>query len=212
MKLKILLDGDVQVCFPDGAREIIPVNRLTILNDFADELNLFGDAISDGYIDELFEEAFPFEASAIATHELLDRSMPQDSPDVHMEHEAWKHLDESVDDEKGPMDVDSDGRASTPMSEPRPSIQSSPYVATTSSAMPPQLPSTSAPHPSSLYPSTLESDRGADWRSFVILPTAPKDHAFISQVPPAQPTKTFLQRLNKEYKVLSSSLPGKTPL
>ena len=202
------------VCFPDGAQEIIPVNRLTILNDFADELNLFGDAISDGYIDELFEEAFPFEASAIATHELLDISMPQDSPDVHTEHEAWKHLDESVDDEKGLMDVDSDGRASTPMSEPRPSIQGSPSVATTSSAMPLQLPSTSAPHPSTLDPSMLESDRDAehDWRSFVILPTAPKDHAFISQVPPAQPTKTFLQRLNKEYKVLSSSLPGKTTL
>jgi ubiquitin-conjugating enzyme E2 O len=42
---------------------------------------------------------------------------------------------------------------------------------------------------------------------FRILASAPADHAFYTS-PPAQPSKSFLSRLRKEYKVLDSSLPG----
>lgn len=45
------------------------------------------------------------------------------------------------------------------------------------------------------------------WNRFEILSAAPLDHAFISS-PPAQPSKSFLSRLTKEYRILSSSLPG----
>lgn len=45
------------------------------------------------------------------------------------------------------------------------------------------------------------------WKRFNILPSAPLDHAFISS-PPAQPSKSFLGRLTKEYRILSDSLPG----
>ena len=51
------------------------------------------------------------------------------------------------------------------------------------------------------------SDDATRWKRFEILPNAPIDHAFYSS-PPAQPSR-FLARLNKEYRVLSSSLPGK---
>lgn len=45
------------------------------------------------------------------------------------------------------------------------------------------------------------------WRKFAFLPSVPPDHAFFDS-PVAQPSKTFMTRLNKEYRVLGSSLPG----
>jgi ubiquitin-conjugating enzyme E2 O len=204
MKLKLLLNGEVEIRFPDGTSDVVPVDRLTILNDFADELD---NAVSDGYADEFSEEGFPYDTSAATAHGLDGGWTPQGSPDGHMEHEAWKHLDESVCDEMALMDVDSGERASTPVSELRPS-------SSLSSTMRSQLSSTMILSPSSFNLPRLESHFVAehDWRSFVILPSAQRDHAFISEPPATQPTKAFLQRLNKEYKVLSSSLPGEVLL
>lgn len=48
---------------------------------------------------------------------------------------------------------------------------------------------------------------GIQWKRFEILSSAPPDHAFFSS-PPALPSKSFLGRLSKEYRVLTSSLPG----
>jgi ubiquitin-conjugating enzyme E2 O len=45
------------------------------------------------------------------------------------------------------------------------------------------------------------------WKKFAFLPSVPPDHAFFD-TPVAQPSKTFMTRLNKEYRVLGSSLPG----
>ena len=52
-----------------------------------------------------------------------------------------------------------------------------------------------------------ESSEESIWTPFRILSSAPVDHAFYN-APPAQPSKLFLTRLRKEYKVLESSLPG----
>jgi ubiquitin-conjugating enzyme E2 O len=48
---------------------------------------------------------------------------------------------------------------------------------------------------------------GIQWKRFEISSCAPPDHAFFSSAP-AQPSKSFLGRLTKEYRVLTSSLPG----
>lgn len=45
------------------------------------------------------------------------------------------------------------------------------------------------------------------WKRFDILSSAPADHAFYSE-PPAQPGKSFMTRLNREYRALANSLPG----
>jgi len=45
------------------------------------------------------------------------------------------------------------------------------------------------------------------WKKFSFLPSVPPDHAFFD-TPVAQPSKAFMTRLNKEYRVLGSSLPG----
>lgn len=45
------------------------------------------------------------------------------------------------------------------------------------------------------------------WKRFDILPSTPTDHAFYDR-PVAQPSRTFMARLHKEYRALSTGLPG----
>lgn len=51
------------------------------------------------------------------------------------------------------------------------------------------------------------SVRESIWKRFDILPSTPPDHAFHGSAP-AQPSRSFLARLSKEYKILENSLPG----
>ena len=46
------------------------------------------------------------------------------------------------------------------------------------------------------------------WNHFEVLSEAPVDHAFYSTVP-NRPSKQFMTRLQKEYRILANSLPGK---
>ena len=57
--------------------------------------------------------------------------------------------------------------------------------------------------------SGVDEDRGSHWKRFEILPEAPHDHAFFNSTP-SQPSRNFLTRLQKEYRALSSSLPGRS--
>jgi ubiquitin-conjugating enzyme E2 O len=49
------------------------------------------------------------------------------------------------------------------------------------------------------------------WKQFDIISSAPPDHAFYAS-PPSRPSKSFLGRLAREYRVLQSSLPGLCPV
>jgi ubiquitin-conjugating enzyme E2 O len=79
----------------------------------------------------------------------------------------------------------------------------------------PVSPTSSVPHDSALLstphvvPPLMEDDTKEEltWKGFDILSCAPRDHAYFSSIP-SQPSKSFLGRLTKEYRVLSSSLPG----
>lgn len=81
-------------------------------------------------------------------------------------------------------------------------------------------PSTVADVPAVAGPSTNANVNGrsilddldeetSPWHRFEILPSAPMDHAYYgTKSSAAQPPKTFLTRLAKEYRVLASSLPS----
>lgn len=71
----------------------------------------------------------------------------------------------------------------------------------------PQDPST--PQPTSQPHEPLQDSENDDfcWKRFDILPSAPADHAFFSK-PIAQPSRAFMARLHKEYRALSTGLPG----
>jgi ubiquitin-conjugating enzyme E2 O len=67
-------------------------------------------------------------------------------------------------------------------------------------------------------PTDVQSDSGAGgdndedsvtsgWNRFDIIPSVPPDHAFYN-TPSSTPSKPFLARLSREYRVLSNSLPG----
>lgn len=57
----------------------------------------------------------------------------------------------------------------------------------------------------------VSEDEESSWTRFDILSFAPRDHAFYLS-PHAQPSKSFLGRLTKEYRALASSLPGEIRL
>lgn len=75
----------------------------------------------------------------------------------------------------------------------------------------PTTPTSSVPYDSApLSMPPLKGDNLKEeltWKRFDILPCTPHDHAYFSSIP-SQPSKSFLGRLTKEYRVLSSSLPG----
>jgi ubiquitin-conjugating enzyme E2 O len=61
----------------------------------------------------------------------------------------------------------------------------------------------------SARPTSLQLPEDSEhWNHFEILSEAPVDHAFYSTVP-NRPSKQFMARLQKEYRILASSLPGK---
>jgi len=49
------------------------------------------------------------------------------------------------------------------------------------------------------------------WKRFDVLSSAPTDHAFYDK-PVAQPSRPFMARLHKEYRALSTGLPGRSIL
>ena len=73
----------------------------------------------------------------------------------------------------------------------------------------PVPPGASTPQPESLPHEPLRDLENDDlyWKRFDILPCAPTDHAFYDR-PIPQPSRTFMARLHKEYRALSTGLPG----
>ena len=67
----------------------------------------------------------------------------------------------------------------------------------------------STPQPSSQHHESLRDLENDDlyWKRFDILPCAPSDHAFHDR-PVGQHSRAFMARLHKEYRALSTGLPG----
>lgn len=202
------MNGDIEIQLPNGSKEIVSIERLTILNDFIDEFTGMDDGGSEeDYGDEAEEDmrdatGFPYFFNDPDNHQL---SVQGRVARYATEDDAWKHLDEATNDshvsdsERASMEIDDDSMS-----------PSSPLTLSSAPTSPPPF-SGSFSLPATIMSISQISgnpEPSDSWSSFVILPSAPKDHAFLTQVPPSQPTKAFLQRLNKEYKVLSSSLPG----
>lgn len=199
----------------DSSLVVLPLERLTRLHDGLDQLeDLWGDASEQ---DSMMSDE---DAETWATNEQGEwvRGDAVDGDD-------WST------DEEEPMEVDDDGWSSsdpTALQSSSEAATSPPGVLTPDDLKTPQALSTRTQTPdmpnaalfnegvptngSSAHSNlaALGSSEGAEthWKRFEILPSAPVDHAFYGSAP-AQPSRTFLARLNKEYRVLESSLPGK---
>ncbi|SJL05546.1 uncharacterized protein ARMOST_08914 [Armillaria ostoyae] len=196
---KLRLDGQIEVSHPEGSVRVYPLQRLTRLYDSIEQLE------DDPWGDEHSHDE----------HEYLEGSgyWPDESG-------VWHHLDESMDgwedieDVDDTMDVDmwhhdeDTPRVSGPSSPsiidqfpPPPTVEMDVESDTTSVNPVVDILKT-------MKDGTTIDEENDDfpWKRFDILPSAPHDHAYYAS-PPAQPSKSFLSRLQREYRILQSSLP-----
>ncbi|KAG6862445.1 hypothetical protein C0995_011885 [Termitomyces sp. Mi166 len=190
---ELKLDGTIEVTHPDSTVEIYPLQRLTKLYDGMEQLETAlweddGDSSDDHSGDES-EQIWSMDEDSVWQPDLNEGDW-EDYEDDEMQ---------SVEDDS--INVVSDGWEDEPMNTSTDETNTST----------PEAPLAQNIRPRPALEGLGTTDKCATgttltWNRFEILSSAPLDHAFISS-PPAQPSKSFLSRLTKEYRVLSTSLP-----
>jgi ubiquitin-conjugating enzyme E2 O len=180
---------------PNGTAAVYPVERLTKLYDSMEQLEdgVFEDEVEDDHRGYNEEEIWAMDHDGVW------------QPHNHDDDDEWEEMD---DDEGDTMDVDAPGWDTEQPAESAMDVVATPQPRVS----PPQQENVSVQTSPLQTPSPTIVDDGefdgatAQWKRFDVLASAPPDHAFYSS-PPANPSKAFLGRLTKEYRVLASSLP-----
>ncbi|KIK70823.1 hypothetical protein GYMLUDRAFT_32884 [Collybiopsis luxurians FD-317 M1] len=179
------LDGFVEVLHPEGTSMSYPLGRLTRLYDGIEQLE-----------DEFYENGSEGEQHLHGIWDYDYHWGPDDEP--------YDHEEVEDEDDKDDLNI---GEAD------RHSLSASPTTILSMSSS-----SSNSVTPDSTQPIlelaieeeiTLEetgSKKDDNWENFKILTSAPPDHAY-SQTTAAQPSRQFMSRLNREYRILMSSLP-----
>lgn len=194
----------MEVTLADSSVRTLPLERLTKLYDGLDHMDdIWGDegSSADDYSD----------GGDMPMLEVIGGQ--DDFPG--QEEGDW----EDVEDDENMSEDDQGDWAMSEGSEAgaQPELASTPPVAS-SGALTPMPPATETPASVASPPRPLSPKQPAasssaaqteelPWERFEMLSEAPVDHAFYSS-PRAQPSKNFMSRLTKEYRVLSNSLPG----
>lgn len=213
---KLRLDGTIEVTHPNSDICIYPLQRLTKLYDGIEQLEDDGwaEGMSEGYEsnDDTGDGVWLKDDTGVWRYHLHEDDDGED----------WEETDEEyVEGENGHDDDDVMSVDEDHTDEMDTALPSLPGTLHPDMPPPERLPpAPAAPHHSSseLHQDIMvdgdsdsdELDSAPDdspWKRFDILTAAPSDHAFYSSIP-AQPSKQFLGRLAKEYRVLSNSLPG----
>ncbi|TFK56945.1 hypothetical protein OE88DRAFT_1670528 [Heliocybe sulcata] len=186
----LLSDGTVKVLLPDTSEVVLPLDRLTRLYDGLEQLE-------DMMADEMSDSGEGSEGAEDEYWTQDENGIWRPAADVG-DKDEWEETDE--DEEDGEEDVDA-------MDVDEPDAEQMPMDI----SPPPEVEGAATPRPlveaegeGAKAPS--DEEREANWKKFELLPATPVDHAFYAS-PPAQPSRSFLGRLTKEYKVLSNSLP-----
>ncbi|KAJ7293424.1 hypothetical protein C8J57DRAFT_1551895 [Mycena rebaudengoi] len=205
----INLDGTVELTHPNGVVRSYPLQRLTKLYDGIDQLeDDMWDEMSDGH--------------ASYAEDNSGWVMGEDGnwqPEVGEEGEAEGWEDDDGSDESGESWEEGDDTPlktavwpddqEVPPVDPIVSMDASIGEARADTPRPEAR--ELLPHQFHWNSSDLEDPDSDDsqeqpWKRFEILSSAPQDHAYYNS-PPAQPSKSFLGRLTREYRVLANSLP-----
>lgn len=232
---QLRLDGSVEVTFPNGLTAIFPLQRLTRLYDTMEQLeDLWGDEMPG----EGEEGSRPQEEEFWAMDEDGNWHQGTGEDDEDWEEEGDEgDEDMAVDDDGWDLGPEAEPPAANTAasnnswwpgflsptqnnSKPDDNGQRDPS-STTKSTSPDTMQDITegseavdlaavngvpdVPQPSHI-PDTEAED--SPWKRFELLSEAPPDHAFYSSVP-SQPSRQFLARLQKEYRALTNSLPGK---
>lgn len=211
---QLRLDGLVEVTLPDLRKIVVSLERITRLHDGLEQLeDLWGDELSDG-------------------HSVYDHSHDDGTYEVQTEDGRWRQFDgesegdwvDENEEEEMLSDLgDLDSMEVDEIMVDEPVIHSNgavpgawPSQGDGAYDIQPQASSTPKPECSEIASTTTttttdttqeEHLRELPWKRFDILPNAPPDHAFF-ETPADQPSRQFMARLSKEYRALSTSLPG----
>lgn len=216
-QLQLHLNGSVEVTLPDFTKLHIPIERLTRLNDGLEQLeDLWGDELSEGHSD------YGSDRDGEATYEIQ-------AEDGNWQQYSGEPEDEWVDEDGEAMSIV--GIEAEPngvdeiLEDPAAGVNDIvpgawPSAEKADGDLTPQASTTPIPEPErSPLPVTNEAAIGLEleepsvgasipsWKRFDILASAPQDHAFLTALT-VQTSRQFLSRLQKEYRALSSSLPG----
>ncbi|KAF8338031.1 uncharacterized protein EI90DRAFT_3118487 [Cantharellus anzutake] len=191
------LTGEIDVCLPTGEVTTVTIDRLTVLRDLSEDVDYpwIDEDVSDGFSssEESDHLKSPLVPNEDVEMDVASESQPTSSSgpkyEAEEERDAWKHFDtEASLMSVGTVDIDMDSPSSlsSGSSTPAGTVSGTPSALEASHSPPAEPP----------------------WKSFDVLPSAPSDHHFYSQPPTSPPSRSFSQRLNKEYRVLSTSLPS----
>jgi ubiquitin-conjugating enzyme E2 O len=222
------LDGSVEVTLPNGTVAKYPLERLTRLYDTLEQLeDLWGEgSVQD---DPENEPVHDHDSEVWAMDE---DGVWQAQPDAD-ENDEWEETDEEEDYD---MDVEGDAQMDdfhtpdnevhtswwdhivptvTPvLADQQDTASVSQVPSSTLRSSSPDVPRDATEKEDALVDGPVVSGVDEDgegethWKRFEILPEAPHDHAFYNSTA-SQPSRNFLTRLQKEYRALSSSLPGR---
>ena len=200
---QLRLNGTVDIMLPDSTATNLPLERLTRLYDGLEQL------------EDMWDEEDASDAdSSYATQGEEEGFWAMNENGVWEEIQEENGDDWSTDEEA--MEIDADGWSSSDPTALHLANGGSPVsvmkvdLQTPEPDDPPSMMQENAARGAEALPSldtVNEEDKEKYWKRFEVLPSAPIDHAFHATTP-AQPSRSFLARLSKEYRVLSSSLPG----
>lgn len=202
---QLLLDGNVRVAHPDGIVKVYPLERLTRLYDGIEQLEdeIWEDDESDSH------ESYPY--SELEPVWLMDDDGHW-KPTSENDNNDWEEMDDDDEDDQPEDDEEDDAMNVDPpgwyiKTRDVPETKDNADVVTVTGN--PPVPSDELQGVQSADNFSVEASEGNElfWKRFDVLSSTPHDHAFYSS-PHAQPSKSFLGRLNKEYRALASSLPG----
>ncbi|KIJ39288.1 hypothetical protein M422DRAFT_781107 [Sphaerobolus stellatus SS14] len=230
--LSLRTDGLVEVLLGTGDTKTFPLERLTRLTDPLEQpMDMWGDEYSDGYGEGDEEEGgleiryengnepawVPYDPEVEAANDDWEDvdDWSSTSADIEMTPEIADAKDETKHD---PMLVDKAGELFEHVAVSREDTSQTPTPIPATIPVKPVVPVASPLEASSAAQTPLPIDvptrkteisteeEEPHWQRFAILPQAPADHAFYSSKH-AQTSRAFMSRLNKEYRVLRSTLP-----
>ncbi|TKY91012.1 hypothetical protein EX895_001011 [Sporisorium graminicola] len=216
---ELLLDGTCRVRLPCGRRVVEKLEKLQILSDSGfgmHEHAMMDDDMHDpwsmdpeaDYDDDMMDDEYDDEYDEEEDAMWVD----QNGQVVSNGRDDWEDMSDGA-PEVAEIHVDEPKLEPEPAEkkEDAPPAVDEQETATAQKAMEAIIPSSdlanaeepSAPPPTELAAASSDSD----WNQFAVLESAPTSHAFYSKPLATQPAAAFFKRLQKEMKVLHSSLP-----
>lgn len=185
----------IEVLHPEGTLATYPLERLIRLHDGMEQL------------EEFFEEGSEDDHHMHGIWDFGHHLHWHDDEDEEDENQNEDMMDlaaEETHDYRSPMlPSPSISPENTPSTSP---LQSDPPVPTESSQpLEPDI------EEASKSPQEIDDKKDDNWTNFKLLSSTPLDHAYYSTTP-VQPSRQFMSRMNKEYRILMTSLPGRSCL